>query len=121
MIDEEAFEPPEPDYAHLPARSFQTKPQTRPAPSGSGRSKKLTIKESELAPMKANIDKANAAREFKDRFSLRENKVLTVGDDGIARRQRRQVDDEDVDDDIGDIDSFLAELDMNDGMAVGCN
>lgn len=112
------MEPPEPDYAHLPARPFQTK---KPVPnanqsSGIGRGKKQSIKESELAPLKARIDKANAARAFKERFAGgQKGNVLTVGEDGIARRERREKPEEEVDD-LDDIDSFLAELDLQKGI-----
>jgi len=112
------LEPPEPDYAHLPARPFQTK---KPVPnanqsSGIGRGKKQSIKESELAPLKAQIDKANAARAFKERFAAgQKGNVLTVGEDGIARRERREKPEEEVAE-LDDIDSFLAELDLQKGI-----
>jgi hypothetical protein len=72
------------------------------------------MKETELAPLKSRIEKANAARAFKDRFStLSTAKVLTIGDDGVARRQKKEKEDgEERDAEIDDIDSFLAELDM---------
>jgi hypothetical protein len=116
VIDEADLEPPEPDYAHLPARPFQTEGQLRnaaPIGSGGGRGKKHTIKQTDLAPLKEQIDKANAARAFKDRFSSApRGKVVTVGQDGIARRQQREKVDEEVAEDVDDIDQFLAELDM---------
>jgi hypothetical protein len=116
VVDESALEPPEPDYARLPARPFETKQSHRNAAqssSGVGRGKKMIIKEKELAPLKEQIDKANAARAFKERFSSgQKGNVVTVGEDGIARRQRREKPEEDLDDEIDDIDSFLAELDM---------
>lgn len=116
VIDEASLEPPEPDYAHLAARPFQTNKQTR---SSVGRSKNLTIKESELTSLKAQIDKANAARAFKERFSSQQKgSVLTVGEDGTVRRQRRDKNEAEVDDEIGDIDTFLAELDMRNGNPV---
>ena len=116
VIDEASLEPLEPDYAHLPARPFQTNKQTQ---SSVGRRKDLTIKESELTPLKAQIDKANAARAFKERFSSQQKgSVLTVGEDGTVRRQRRDKNEEEVDDEIGDIDTFLAELDMRKGNLV---
>jgi hypothetical protein len=116
VIDEADLEPPEPDYAHLPARPFQTQSQLRnaaPIGSGVGRGKKHTIKETDLAPLKEQIDKANAARAFKERFSSGpRGKVVTVGQDGIARRQQRGTVDEEAAEDVDDIDQFLAELDM---------
>jgi hypothetical protein len=113
VIDEEAFEPPAPDYAHLPARQFQPRTRTG-APSTAPNRKKLTIKESELAPMKVQIDKANAARAFKDRFSSGHTaNVLRIDEGGVARRQKKSASEEDMEDEIDDIDSFLAELDVN--------
>jgi len=113
------LEPPEPDYAHLPARPFQTQKQVPNVNqiSGVGRGKKQVIKETDLAPLKAQIAKANAARAFKERFAVgQKGNVLTVGEDGVARRQRREKpEEEDEDDDLDDIDSFLAELDMKKG------
>src|SRR5437762_4104706 len=114
VIDESALEPPEPDYVHLPARPFETKKQLQIVGQSSGvvgRAKKLTIKETEIAPLKAQIEKANAARAFKERFgSKQKGNVLSIGQDGIARRQQRVKSNEEVDDEIDDIDSFLAEL-----------
>ena len=76
----------------------------------------MTIKETELAPLKAQIEKANAARAFKERFgSGQKANILSIGEDGIARRQQRVKSDEEVDDEIDDIDCFLAELDMHKG------
>jgi hypothetical protein len=102
----------------MQARPFETNPTlnnlSQPS-AGVGRGKKLRLKETELAPLKAQIDKANAARAFKERFSSSQTaKVLTIGDDGIARRQRKAKDDEELEDDseVDDIDNFLAELDM---------
>lgn len=122
VIDEEALLPPEPDYAHLPARPFQTKRQLQNAgqPStGAGRGKKHTITEKELAPLKSQIDKANAARAFKDRFgSTQTGNVLTVGADGIARRQQKEKVEDESDGDFEDIDSFLAELDLKKGIVT---
>ena len=122
VINEEDLEPPEPDYAHLPARPFQTKKtvQNPNQLSGSGRGKKQSIKETELAPLKAQIDKANAARAFKERFAVgQKGNVLTVGEDGVARRQSRERPEEaEVDDEVDDIDSFLAELDLQKGIST---
>jgi hypothetical protein len=124
VIDEADLEPPEPDYAHLPARQFQTKSQLRNTvqnSSGVGRGKKHTIKETELAPLKEQIDKANAARAFKERFSSGpRGNVVTVGQDGVARRQQRGPVEEEADEDFDDIDKFLAELDMQDGIPSSC-
>ena len=120
VIDEADLEPPEPDYAHLPARQFQTKSHLRNTvqnSSGAGRRKKHTMKETELAPLKEQIDKANAARAFKERFSSGpRGNVVTVGQDGVARRQQRGPVEEEADEDVDDIDKFLAELDMQDGI-----
>jgi hypothetical protein len=80
------------------------------------------MKETELAPLKSRIEKANAARAFKDRFSTSSApKVLTIGEDGVARRPRKEKEDgEERDSGIDDIDSFLAELDMKgEFLAVG--
>jgi len=118
VINEEDLEPPEPDYAHLPARPFEMrqKNQIVNQTSGVGRGKKQLIKETELAPLKAQIDKANAARAFKERFSVgQRGNVLRVDEDGVARRQTKAKSEEEEDDDIDDIDSFLAELDMKKG------
>jgi hypothetical protein len=113
VIEEESLEPPEPDYAHLPSRPFQT---TRPVQSGGGRGKKLTIKEGELASLKEQIEKANAARAFKERFSTgQRGNVVTVGEDGVVRRLQREKPEEQFDDEIDNIDTFLAELDMQKG------
>src|SRR5947207_4555567 len=119
VIDEsalESIEPPEPDYAHLPARPFETKKQLQNvglSSGGVGRGKKLTIKETEIAPLKAQIDKSDAARAYKERFgSGQKGNVLRIGQDGIARRQQKVKSNEEVDNEIDDIDSFLAELDM---------
>lgn len=72
-----------------------------------------------MAPLKAQIDKANAARAFKERFDVgQKGNVLTVGEDGVARRQRRERPEEEVDDELDDIDSFLAELDMTKGFTA---
>ena len=98
----------------MQARPFDPKlPSTQPPPSV-GKGKKLTIKETELAPLKSRIEKANAARAFKDRFSTSSTvKVLTIGEDGVARRQHKEKEDRDErGSEIDDIDSFLAELDM---------
>jgi hypothetical protein len=123
VIDETALEPPEPDYAHLPARPFETKKQpknAKPSFTGAGHGKQYTIKEKELVPLKARIDKANAARAFKERFApTQRGNVLTIGEDGIARRQRRENPDEEVDDEIDEIDTFLAELDMKGTSPLG--
>lgn len=63
--------------------------------------------------MKAQIDKANAAREFKERFgSTQKGNVLTVGEDGIARRRRIDQHSDQSDGGLEDIDTFLAELDQ---------
>ena len=122
VIDESALEPPEPDYVHLPARPFETKKQLQIVGQSSGvvgRAKKLTIKETEIAPLKAQIEKANAARAFKERFgSKQKGNVLSIGQDGIARRQQRVKSNEEVDDEIDDIDSFLAELDIHKGIFI---
>lgn len=118
VINEEDLEPPEPDYAHLPARPFEMrqKNQIVNQTSGVGRGKKQLIKETELAPLKAQIDKANAARAFKERFSVgQRGNVLRVDEDGVARRQTKAKPEEEEDDDIDDIDRFLAELDMKKG------
>jgi hypothetical protein len=118
VIDESALEPPEPDYARLPARPFETEKQVSHSGQSAAinRGKKLIIKESELAPLKAQIKKADAARAFKERFgSGQKANVLSIGEDGIARRQQRVKPEEEVDDEIDDIDSFLAELDMHKG------
>jgi hypothetical protein len=98
----------------MQARPFQTKPPSVQPTTSLGRGKKLTMKETDLAPLKSRIEKANAARAFKDRFSTSSTaKVLTIGEDGIARRQRKEKEDgEEQDSEIDDIDSFLAELDM---------
>ena len=124
VIDEADLEPPEPDYAHLPARQFQTKSQlknTLQTPLGVGRGKKHTIKETELAPLKEQIDKANAARAFKERFSSGpRGNVVTVGQDGVARRQQKAAVQEEPDEDVDDIDKFLAELDMQQGIPGSC-
>ena len=113
VIDESALEPPEPDYAHLPARPFEpTKP---PRPQGG--KKNLSIKESELAPLKAQIDKANAARAFKERFSSGQKGNVVIIEDGVARRQvTRKEEEEDQDDNVDDIDTFLSELDVREGI-----
>jgi hypothetical protein len=72
-----------------------------------------------LAPLKAQIEKANNARAFKERFSSgQKGNVLTVGTDGIARRQKREKVEQEGDDEIDDIDDFLAELDMHKGMSL---
>lgn len=69
-----------------------------------------------MAPLKAQIDKANAARAFKERFAAgQKGNVLTVGEDGIARRERREKPEEEVAE-LDDIDSFLAELDLQKGI-----
>ena len=121
VIDqEEALAPPEPDYAHMRARPFETKLATtipsQSSGNGVGRGvKKLTLRETELAPLKAQIDKANAARAFKERFSSSKTggNILLIGQDGVARRPRRVDEDkEEQDSEIDDIDTFLAELDL---------
>jgi hypothetical protein len=72
-----------------------------------------------LAPLKAQIEKANNARAFKERFSSgQKGNVLTVGTDGVARRQKREKVELEEDDEIDDIDDFLAELDMHKGMSL---
>ena len=113
VIDESALEPPEPDYAHLPARPFEpTK-----TPRAQGGKKNLSIKESELAPLKAQIDKANSARAFKERFSSGQKGNVVIIEDGVARRQvTRKEEEEDQDDDVDDIDTFLSELDIREGI-----
>ena len=121
VINEEALEPPEPDYAHLPARPFQTRRQLQnigQQSTGAGRGKKHTISEKELAPLKSQIDKANAARAFKERFgSTPKGNVITVGEDGVARRQHKEKVDDESDEGLEDIDTFLAELDMKKGIS----
>lgn len=75
-----------------------------------------------MAPLKAQIDKANNARAFKERFSSgQKGNVVTVGEDGIARRQKKEKSELEEDDEIDDIDSFLAELDMHKGMEFVVN
>lgn len=64
--------------------------------------------------MKAQIDKANAARAFKDRFSEHTANIVRIDEEGIAKRLKKKVEDHDEEDEIDDIDDFLAELDMND-------
>jgi hypothetical protein len=113
VIDESMFEPPEPDYAHLPAREFGTKPRQGTLTKAPHR-KKYTVKESELAPMRAQIEKANAARAFKDRFSNHTANIVRISEDGTARRQLKKAQEKAEEDEIDDIDDFLAELDMND-------
>jgi hypothetical protein len=72
-----------------------------------------------LAPLKAQIEKANAARAFKERLSSRQQgNVLTIGEGGVARRQRKEKPEEEEEDEIDDIDNFLAELDMKKGMRL---
>jgi hypothetical protein len=119
VINEEDLEPPEPDYAHLPARPFEARKQGQSVNqiSGIGRGKKQqSIKETELAPLKAQIDKANAARAFKERFSVgHRGNVLRVDEDGVARRQIKERLEEEEEEDIDDIDRFLAELDIKKG------
>ena len=115
VIDESALEPPEPDYAHLHARPFE--PNKPPRPHGG--KKNHTIKESELAPLKAQIDKANAARAFKERFSSgQKGNVVIVDEEGTARKLQRPKQEDDVDDEVDDIDNFLNELDMRDGIFI---
>jgi len=116
VIDESALEPPEPDYAHLPARPFEPTKPHRPQVG----KKNISIKESELAPLKAQIDKANAARAFKERFASGQKGNVVIIEDGVARRQvtRKEEEEEgDQDDDVDDIDTFLSELDMRAGPA----
>lgn len=119
VIDDAALEPPEPDYAHLPARPFEVRRHNNTAQTSAtaGRGKKLTVKEKELAPLKAQMEKANAARAFKERFSsTQKGNILTIGEDGVARRQTKEKHEEEVDDEVDDIDTFLAELDMRKGI-----
>ena len=81
------------------------------------------LKETELAPLKAQIDKANAARAFKERFSSSKTrgKVLLIGEDGVARRPPRvDKEEEEEDSDIDNIDTFLAELDIKGDTAPYC-
>jgi len=104
----------------MQARPFETKlAATIPSHASRGAVgrgvKKLTLRETELAPLKAQIDKANAARAFKERFSSSNTggNVLLIGEDGVARRPRKVDEDtEEQDSDTNDIDTFLAELDL---------
>ena len=113
VIDESALELPTPDYAHIPARPFEPTKQ----PRSHGGKKNLTIKESELAPLKARIDKANAARAFKERFSSGRRGNVVIIEDGVARKQTRPKEEDNVDEDeFDDIDRFLNELDIREGI-----
>ena len=56
---------------------------------------------------------------FKERFSggKRAN-VITVGENGIVRRQTKEKPEQEIVGEIDDVDAFLAELDMNKGMCI---
>jgi len=74
------------------------------------------MKENELQPLKEQIDKANAARAFKERFSVGQKRgnVIRVGEDGRVVKEGKMglEEDEEDDDEVEDIDKFLAELDL---------
>jgi len=74
------------------------------------------MKENELQPLKEQIDKANAARAFKERFSVGQKRgnVIRVGEDGRVVKEGKMglEEDEEDDDELEDIDKFLAELDL---------
>ena len=74
------------------------------------------MKETELQPLKEQIEKANAARAFKERFSVGEKRgnVIRVAEDGrvVKEGTRGLEEDEEDEDEVDDIDKFLAELDL---------
>ncbi|GAO46098.1 hypothetical protein G7K_0338-t2 [Saitoella complicata NRRL Y-17804] len=120
---------PEPDYAHLPARELNlVNSEEGPCvhsdddhedipglPKAKRKPKVLYVKREDYAELRSNIDKANAARAFKERYgakpTLARTRAKTTAD-GYEKGEGAEVE---------DIDAFLKGLDVNDDMKTARN